>query len=82
MTTPRKLPSADNCAEEIAAIIAAHLNASIENEEEGSVEVPTDPIRAYARAVLEAAAEVQEKYGPIERSDEVAERIRALKEDL
>ena len=40
----------------------------------------TERVNLFGREVLEAAAEVQEKYGPIERSDEVAERIRKLKD--
>ncbi len=58
--------------------------------EEFVVGLPEDPcfddykkaLDKYARAVLETAAEVQELYGLSERSDEIAERIRALKADL
>lgn len=41
-----------------------------------------EDIREYGTKLLEAAAEVVEKYRPIERSDEVAERIRKLVDDL
>ncbi len=67
MTTPR-VPSAMELRRKLI-------------QEDDSWEGDMETIRAYARAVLEAAAEVGDR-NPLVMGEGIANGIRALKEDL
>ncbi len=77
-----KLPSAEELANQTWKKVFYPDEVQHSSKYSRMPKIIADAIRTDRRAVLEAAAQVQEKYGPVERSDEVAERIRKLAEEL